>query len=123
MEMWQIVSTIIISVVTAGATALTGRTQSRGEIETEKIKTRGEEWSNIISTLKEHSEERFEEYEKRLETLEERFGILSRKYGTSLSYILEIRKSHPDPENLPVVPSGIQGDLAGYTFYNILEGE
>lgn len=123
MEMWQIVSTIVISVITAGATAVTSRTQSKGEVDAEKIKTRGEEWSSIVSTLKEHSEERFEEYEKRLEVLEERFGILSKKYGVSLGHILEIRKGHPKPETLPVIPGEISGDVYGYTFYRIPEGE
>lgn len=123
MEMWQIVSTIIISVITAGATAVTSRTQSKGEVDAEKIKTRGEEWSSIVSTLKEHSEERFEEYEKRLEVIEERFGILSKKYELSLGHILEIRKGHPKPETLPVIPVEISGDVYGYTFYNIQKGE
>lgn len=123
MEMWQIVSTIVISVITAGATAVTSRTQSKGEVDAEKIKTRGEEWSSIVTTLKNHSEERFEEYEKRLEVLEERFGILSRKYELSLGHILEIRKGHPKPETLPVIPREISGDVYGYTFYNIQKGE
>ena len=123
MEMWQIVSTIVISVITAGATAVTSRTQSKGEVDAEKIKTRGEEWSSIVTTLKNHSEERFEEYEKRLEVLEERFGILSKKYGVSLGHILEIRKGHPKPETLPVIPREISGDVYGYTFYRIPEGE
>ena len=123
METWQILSTVFISVITAGATALTSKTQSKGEVEAEKIKTRGEEWSSIVSTLKEHSEARFEDYEKRLEILEERFGILSRKYGMSLGHILEIRKGHPNPDSLPVVPVGIRGDLSGYTFYAMPEEE
>lgn len=121
MEMWQIVSTVVISVITAGATAVTSRTQSKGELEAEKIKTRGEEWSSIVTTLKEHSEERFEDYEKRLGLLEERFGILSKKYGASLSHILEIRNGHPKPETLPVIPGEISTDIYGYTFYRIPE--
>lgn len=123
METWQIVSTIVISAITAGVTALTSRTQSEGEIEAEKIKTRGEEWSSIVATLKAHSEERFAEYEKRLDSLEERFGILSKKYEVSLGHILEIRKGHPSPETLPVIPGEISTDVYGYTFYNIREGE
>lgn len=123
METWQIVSTVIISAITAGVTAITSKTQSQGELEAEKIKTRGEEWSSIVATLKEHSEERFEEYEKRLEILEDRFGILSKKYGVSLVHILEIRKVHPDPETLPVIPEEISTDIYGYTFYRIPEEE
>lgn len=123
MEIWQIVSTVVISVITAGVTAITSRTQSKGELETEKIKTRGEEWRSIVSTLKENSEERFEDYEKRLGLLEERFGILSRKYGTSLGHILELRKGYPDPETLPRVPVEISTDVYNYTFHTIPEGD
>lgn len=123
MEMWQIVSTVVISAITAGVAALTSRTQSQGELEAEKIKTRGEEWSSIVSTLKEHSEERFEDYEKRLDLLEERFGILSKKYGVSLGHILEIRNGHPDPSRLPMIPGEISMDVYGYTFYSLPEEE
>lgn len=121
MEMWQIVSTVVISAITAGVAALTSRTQSQGDLEAEKIKTRGEEWSSIVTTLKEYSEERFEEYEKRLKALEERFGILSKKYELSLGHILEIRKEHPNPETLPVIPGEISMDVYSYTFYTTPE--
>lgn len=121
MEIWQIVSTVVISVITAGATALTSKMKSKGEVEAETIRTRGEEWSSIVSTLKENSEDRFEEYEKRLDVLEkyekrldvleEHSGILSKKYRASLTHIVEIRNGHPEPETLPVIPGEISMDV------------
>lgn len=111
MEMWQIASGIVIAIVTGIATNATGKTQANAEIETEKVKTRSEEWTALLSEVRGHSEERFKDYEERLESLEDRFAMLGEKYGTSLEHIVFLRRLYPLGSELPMIPEEIVRDL------------
>lgn len=111
MEAWQILSGLAIAIVTGIATSATGKTQASAEIETEKVKTRSEEWTALLSEIRGHNEERFQDYEERLEDLEKRFSLLGEKYGTSLEHIVILRRGYPNGHAIPIIPEEIARDV------------